>query len=238
MLPRTRKAFTLIELLVVIAIIAVLAAMLFPVLAKAREKAQQSSCLSNLKQLGIGYQMYVQDYDGMCASVRMDVSGTTSPLRPGAQWTDWPDLIYPYVRNAGVYSCPADAELRPNSTYGNSGGYGLNWVYFGNFQYVLSSTAIKNPTETILFTDNKDNYYAVGGKGGPGNGWYSHLGKRHTEMINIAWFDGHVNAKRLEAIEDDSRNATATSNNVPAGSGAWLNPPAANPNKQSYWDLE
>ena len=90
-----RKGFTLIELLVVIAIIAILAAILFPVFAKAREKARQTSCLSNEKQLGLGFTQYVQDNDETLPNC--DIYGQ-----------GWAGKIYPYVKSAGVYGCPDD----------------------------------------------------------------------------------------------------------------------------------
>jgi len=105
---RTRKAFTLIELLVVIAIIAILAAILFPVFAKAREKARQASCASNLKQLGIAYIQYSQDYDEKF---------------PGSCWWGygWSGRIYPYVKSLGVFACPSDTH-QLTSTYASTGG--------------------------------------------------------------------------------------------------------------------
>src|SRR5262245_41008736 len=101
--------FTLIELLVVIAIIAILAAILFPVFAQAREKARQSACLSNLKQIGVALQLYTQDYDEMTPSARTY----------GAWWTKndpkaWPapyarDQLMPYVKNEALWNCPSIA---------------------------------------------------------------------------------------------------------------------------------
>jgi prepilin-type N-terminal cleavage/methylation domain-containing protein/prepilin-type processing-associated H-X9-DG protein len=103
--PR-RCGFTLIELLVVIAIIAILAAILFPVFAKAREKARQTACLSNLKQLGLGVMQYVQDYDETFPYSRYyDSQGNMVP---------WPVAIYPYVKSAGVFKCPSNPAA--NST--------------------------------------------------------------------------------------------------------------------------
>jgi prepilin-type N-terminal cleavage/methylation domain-containing protein/prepilin-type processing-associated H-X9-DG protein len=99
-----RRAFTLIELLVVIAIIAILAAILFPVFAQARDKARQASCLSNMKQIGTATMLYTQDYDGFYPE--------TSPNScNGAAWTGiqiFPTAIYSYVKNVNVFSCPSD----------------------------------------------------------------------------------------------------------------------------------
>jgi len=106
-----RSAFTLIELLVVIAIIAILAAILFPVFAKVREKARQTSCLSNEKQLGLGFTQYIQDNDE-----RWPVDGGNESPSLG---NGWAGQIYPYVKSTGVYDCPDDPTppaVRPNVT--------------------------------------------------------------------------------------------------------------------------
>src|SRR6056297_580676 len=97
-----QRGFTLIELLVVIAIIAILAAILFPVFARAREKARQASCLSNAKQLGLGFMMYVQDYDERLPAVYVWL--------PEGYWAQ---LIYPYVENHQVYQCPSAPKDEP-----------------------------------------------------------------------------------------------------------------------------
>jgi prepilin-type N-terminal cleavage/methylation domain-containing protein/prepilin-type processing-associated H-X9-DG protein len=95
-----RRAFTLIELLVVIAIIAILAAILFPVFAQAREKARQTSCLSNQKQLGLGVMMYAQDYDETYPM-------TANYGEPTVSRTLWSDQVAPYLKNRDIFKCPS-----------------------------------------------------------------------------------------------------------------------------------
>ena len=101
------RGFTLIELLVVIAIIAILAAILFPVFAQAREKARQTGCLSNLKQIGNALTMYVQDYDEILPSPDHATDGPSSLNDP-----KWMDRIYPYARNEQLFNCPSDGFNR------------------------------------------------------------------------------------------------------------------------------
>ena len=124
---RGKVAFTLIELLVVIAIIAVLAAILFPVFARARENARRTSCLSNMKQLGLAFIQYSQDYDEMIPRYQYGSGGP-----PNTQH-NWHDAIYPYVKSVQVYNCPS-------ARFGSPSGAGTK-----TFQPV-SATAIKSTT--------------------------------------------------------------------------------------------
>ena len=102
--PRKNSAFTLVELLVVIAIIAILASILFPVFARARENARRSSCQSNLKQIGLGMEQYKNDYDGYYPPATIGSSPTYS----------YPTLIFPYVKSEGVFVCPS-GETNPST---------------------------------------------------------------------------------------------------------------------------
>ena len=123
-----KRGFTLIELLVVIAIIAILAAILFPVFAKAREKARQSACLSNVKQQAQGLMMYEDDYD------RFPVTaiGLDPTKEPESNWWwnagtwFWPQLVYPYTKNVKILLCPSGVKGVSKQTQYRSGNYGAN----------------------------------------------------------------------------------------------------------------
>ena len=112
-----RKGFTLIELLVVIAIIAILAAILFPVFARARENARKSTCQSNLKQIGIGVAMYAQDYDQTYTKAWY-FGCVNNPSAP-----NWRDVLQPYIKNTGIFRCPSSGY--GNNTCEPSQGRGL-----------------------------------------------------------------------------------------------------------------
>ena len=115
---KRRNGFTLIELLVVIAIIAILAAILLPVFAAARERARQSTCANNLKQIGLAVMQYTQDYDELLPQGRIYYDANAATFCPNLQrqfWDQetgmdepsWMDFIFPYVKSTGVYYCPS-----------------------------------------------------------------------------------------------------------------------------------
>ena len=128
---RGRKGFTLIELLVVIAIIAILAAILFPVFAKAREKAKSASCQSNLKQIALAVHMYLNDWDGRYVSNSMGKDPIYS------RWWRWGAQLLPYIKNENIYICPSKPNwgwydyyeagtLTPQTHSYYHGGYAFN----------------------------------------------------------------------------------------------------------------
>ncbi|MEO7714710.1 MAG: DUF1559 domain-containing protein [Capsulimonas sp.] len=199
--PRMAHAFTLIELLVVIAIISILAAILFPVFAKAREKARQASCQSNERQLGLGILMYAQDNDEFLPPTSTD-GGVL-----------WPDLINSYLKNDKIRLCPSDSVSTLNS-------YGLNEIAFPDFEDddhlpTQSLAAFQTPTDTIMLgelgvgseTDPNDlktprqNAYkltAPSSEINPGDTADARPSARHTDRANLTFMDGHVKAMRLE----------------------------------------
>jgi prepilin-type N-terminal cleavage/methylation domain-containing protein/prepilin-type processing-associated H-X9-DG protein len=125
------RGFTLIELLVVIAIIAILAAILFPVFAQARAKARQATCTSNVKQLSLGFMMYIQDYDETFPYWNWGDSYGSGSRTPNHFESFWINAIYPYVKNGGVYDCP-------NSNDQSTVRQNLLWAWLSNAQIPTS----------------------------------------------------------------------------------------------------
>lgn len=165
---RSASAFTLIELLVVIAIIAILAAILFPVFARARENARRTSCQSNLKQIGLGMMQYAQDYD---ETLPAWYNGPSNVSNSTTSWK-WNDSIYPYVKSEQVFTCPIDGA--PNNEYvyytkltaaSNNflGSYAVNTMYrletsyprapSGNLGKGVNLAAIEDSAGTVWAVD-------------------------------------------------------------------------------------
>jgi prepilin-type N-terminal cleavage/methylation domain-containing protein/prepilin-type processing-associated H-X9-DG protein len=205
-----KRGFTLIELLVVIAIIAILAAILFPVFAKAREKARQSSCLSNVKQIALGLLQYTQDYDerfplhnvGYLSTVYGD---TPTPGAPDLNWRTsaplayqytWVTCVYPYLKNSQILRCPSASTTTclgcdygmPN--YGVDSNTTTTVAMFVGGGVGPSMGSFTRPAETLMLADK----YA-------GNPQYLHMmsggvtyyatSNRHNEGANAAFVDGH-----------------------------------------------
>ncbi len=166
-----KRGFTLIELLVVIAIIAILAAILFPVFAKAREKARQTSCLSNMKQIGLGLTMYVQDYDGTYPPSYYYPWGSGG----ASGYMHWSAMIGPYVKNWQLFVCPSDRNkgIAPTNSFDLQApriSYISNEVLMGRPRAhfsVVSEAEIEEPSSLIAVAEITDYVYGIGGSSGP-----------------------------------------------------------------------
>ena len=153
-----RRGFTLIELLVVIAIIAILAAILFPVFARAREKARQSSCLSNTRQLTLAFMQYVQDYDEV-----FPTWGRTGWPPPTIPYMTWWCEVYPYVKNGPVFVCPTNSNGTSTGSYWGAPwienwyvpSYGMNNnLHGGNGGRGIPLVMVKRPATILLVGDS------------------------------------------------------------------------------------
>ena len=186
----TRRGFTLIELLVVIAIIAILAAILFPVFARAREKARQASCLSNLKQIGLGVMMYTQDYDETYPRWYSDMGAGNIPTDPlGSSWPaggrySWQNQIYPYMKNAQIWTCPSNTA---NNLWNQ---YFMHQAHLGE-QWGISMAAVTRPSEIIMTGDGYFNTHFCP-LHNPSVEWGSVGSDRHNGGANCAFLDGHA----------------------------------------------
>ncbi len=191
---RRSAGFTLIELLVVIAIIAILAAILFPVFARARENARKSTCQSNLKQIGTSVMMYTQDYDETLPRTYFAV-----PAPAGNQ--SWAMILQPYVKNTQAFDCPSATIRWPGTWNGESIGYGMS-LYFESSQ---AMAAIAKPAETVLVGDGNNFRIKPLGHSLESYAASRLVQYRHSEVGNVAFVDGHV--KALKAGYLDQRAA-------------------------------
>jgi len=218
-LRRSHTAFTLIELLVVIAIIAILAAILFPVFSRAREQARKTACVSNMRQLGLGFQMYTQDYD---ESLPNSTDGFPGAGRLGA-WNFYKVFpanpspgsfdvtqggLYPYAKNKQIYICPDDGEGRQS---GNS--YAANSCVFqgsaAGFETGKALAAFDAPASFMLLTEeaspsfNGNNLAAVSTDDGYMLYVANQFTTRHSDGVVLNFVDGHSKWMRPEKVLAD-----------------------------------
>lgn len=225
--------FTLIELLVVIAIISLLAAILFPVFGRARENARRTSCLSNVKQMGLGIQQYTQDNDERLPMYQA--------IFAGSSYQSWHWAIMPYVKSKQIFVCPSAQRVAP---YGNPssgsyntgcdplyvppspgtffGGYGMNYTYLGNVGASVTIASIPKTSETIFagetngITTTRVIYnprlWSTAWSGTPPCGMPTTYGDGfadwHFDGNNLLFCDGHAKWMRLDSIRDYNGNGT------------------------------
>ncbi len=209
---RARLGFTLIELLVVIAIIAILAAILFPVFARAREAARATSCRNNMRQLGTAMLMYVQDYDE-----RYPGSWMGTAYAAGSGYT-WRSSVLPYTKNAGIYQCPSHRVAAPwdgspaftANEWNQQCGYGFNQIHWAGGAPTQASGATEasiDQTSSTILLGERDN--ATDQLAFQANTAYDYgatnvnASRRHSEMSNFLFADGHVKAMKADMVRED-----------------------------------
>jgi prepilin-type N-terminal cleavage/methylation domain-containing protein/prepilin-type processing-associated H-X9-DG protein len=229
-LTKVKRGFTLIELLVVIAIIGLLAAILFPVFAQARENARRSSCQSNLKQLGISFMQYAQDFDETQIFDDMPNSPNWSNI--------WMYQMQPYISNYEILRCPSDTnpnrpaansghssyvinDMYDNMDSGNYGAVSTRYNQLGNVTVRLSQ--IQAPATTVMAADNTGgdeclmagnvtrwsweagNFTYYPSQVLPSKGFrvLHSIGERHLGTTNVLYCDGHVKAVKLDKFVEN-----------------------------------
>ncbi len=224
-LKKSRSAFTLIELLVVIAIIAILAAILFPVFARARENARRSSCSSNLKQIALGIKQYTQDYDERFPNI-------TIPAPAGAP--GWAYAIQPYLKSEQIFQCPSETSPPPAGAdlLARAATAGFS-DYYTNYNLVTTSgtapvvgvgkteAALEYTTNIIMNGDGSgisgDTTASSYQLSAPGVGR-----ARHLEGANYSFVDGHVKWLKADVVRsgDGSTAGVCPGTSTPDGSNS------------------
>jgi prepilin-type N-terminal cleavage/methylation domain-containing protein len=205
----TRRAFTLIELLVVIAIIAILAAILFPVFTRAKTKARQTMCVSNMRQLGIAHMEYADDHNGT-----LPIPHNTA--NASIWWVNtWRERVQPYCKDTGILHCPEPTFIKhPNAGGHDVGHYGVtpwltHWPYAhivdGGFGY-SKLCEITHTAETIMIGENRDgDWSAEPASTYPGDsGIEGHFHAYHYDGGSWIFADGHAKWMRISYAEKDN----------------------------------
>jgi len=189
----SRRGFTLIELLVVIAIIAILAAILFPVFAQARDRARGASCLNNMKQMGLAHQMYMDDFKG--GLVPVGVGGGPGVIYPVSGAIYWPDLLSGYTaKTVKLHKCPTAKSF----------GIGMNHPQLGKWRTdlgvpICKISQIVKPGETVCFADTG---YIVNYQERDPDKWYEDPKANALTIVfrtpdNVGYYDAAASATRV-----------------------------------------
>ena len=235
------RGFTLIELLVVIAIIAIIAAILFPVFAKAREKARQTTCLSNMKQIGLALTQYVQDSDEIMPL-------TDENLSTGS--ISWRGLLQPYIKSTGVFACPSDvtasshltsiqynldgpipasyAASRYDSNSAITGGaFNHSVPYVSIVSFAAPATVVTIVEDTTVYSDftpsigNLLGIFTTYPPNYGANPIQASMFAGHAGLTNILFADGHVKTMHAIATLDKAEGGSGNVNMWTANNGAF-----------------
>jgi prepilin-type N-terminal cleavage/methylation domain-containing protein len=224
---RAKQAFTLIELLVVIAIIAILAAILLPVLARGKEKAQRVSCLNNEKQLDIGWQLYADEDSGILASNDWDFRSDNVAESPPGSWvvgnatldTDQTDItsgtLYSYIKNISCYRCSTDQNFVPGTSTLTLRSYSLSCFMGGppsdtdqyNIMPIHHLSQILHPAAALTFLEEDfstidDGHFLYSDTV---DAWFNYPAWRHANGDTLSFADGHEEYwKWRSSLPDDS----------------------------------
>jgi prepilin-type N-terminal cleavage/methylation domain-containing protein/prepilin-type processing-associated H-X9-DG protein len=202
--PSSNKAFTIIELLVVIAIISIIASILFPVFAKAREKARQITCAGNLRQLGMAFQQYTLDNDELLPStyccgdgVNNKIGGwvafNTFPVNdPGGRFDVKLGNLFPYVKNTQVYICPDDAEGQVSGDSYAINSCTMQPMNAAHLYPGKSLAQIDNTSGMMLLGEEASHEFGRGTDDGYFRFQNNIADTRHTGGSNLSFVDGHV----------------------------------------------